>query len=174
MSKQDLAVEPGADEKANKDLKPAAENVGTVATQVQSINDAQTEAKWGTEKGPQRFRTEYVKVLSTAQDEIAALKRELEAYVATINQVVAGFTKNDDDSATAQKILDGRSDHEANEAAGDPPPAPTPPKPAFGSNSLANSPFFGNPSGDAANKVCTAPAPPPALPTANSLTNPNS
>lgn len=175
MSKHDLAVEPGADEKVEKDLQPATENVDTVATQVQTIFDAQTEAKWGTERGPSAFRTAYVKVLSDAQDEIAALKRELDAYITTVKAVVEEFTEKDSDSATAQKILDGRADHQADEAAGDTPPASPPsstaPRPQFQGSPFLNNSLLDYPHADSQNKVCTAPALPP---TADSLTDPNS
>lgn len=175
MSKSDLAVEPGADEKVEKDLQPATENVDTAATQVQTISDAQTEAKWGTERGPSAFRTAYVKVLNDAQDEIAALKRELDAYIDTVKNVVEEFTESDSDSATAQKILDGRADHQADEAAGDAPPASPPsstaPRPQFRGSPLVNSSLFNYPYADSQDQVCTAPALPP---TADSLTDPNS
>ena len=113
MSGDDLAVEPGADKKAENDLQPATEQVGTVADQVQTMIAAETEAKWGVERGPDNFSRRYRSVLDTAQTDIAALQAELEAYVTTVKTVVTEFTSKDTDSATAQKILDGRANHES-------------------------------------------------------------
>ena len=177
MSGSDLAVEPGADKKAEKDLQPVTDQVGTVADQVQTMSAAQTEAKWGVERGPDFFSRIYRSVLDTANTDIVALQAELNAYLTTVTTVVAEFTEKDTDSATAQKILDGRADHEsgADAANGNPNNTGTPsntgaPGPTGNSLLNGNSTTFNAPGVSlmqgltGGEKVCTA-TPPYTFPT---------
>ncbi len=171
MSGSDLAVEPGAAKKAEKELEPVTDQVGTVADQVQTMSAAQTEAKWGVERGPDAFNRRYQLVLGTAQTDITALKAELDAYLKTVKTVVAEFTTKDTDSATAQKILDRRADHEsgADTANGNPnntgTPGPTSDSLLNGNSTTFSAPgvtlMQGLTGGD---KVCTA-TPPYTFPT---------
>jgi hypothetical protein len=109
----DTAVHPAEAAQAARRLGPAVTDASQSAEAIKSINDSQTDGKWGTESGPSSFRSNYTNVLNDAYDDVSKLQTELSDFVSSVKQVVENFSTTDSDSATAQSLLAAKADRVA-------------------------------------------------------------